>query len=413
MPTLANAHALVVGVAAYQRIAPLPATVVQDARDVRDLLVDPARCGYPPENVQLLLDGAATRAAIRGALADIAKRAGEDSTVFIYLSGHGGQIEGSPAAGAYLLPVDVDCSSEEALIGSAISGSAFTALLRAIPARKVVVAFDCCHAGGIGQPKDAAGATLKAGLPESYYDALKSGRGRVIVASSRGGELSWVLPGARNSLFTQHLLDGLRGAAPGPGGVIRIFDLFDYLQPRVTKDQPNQHPIFKAELEENFAVALFNGGKAPAPIPPAPAAGDGFANDVFVSYRRQDPDKTWARKTLIPRLKAEGLKVIDDRDFALGLPEIENMQRAVEQSRYTLSILTPAYLGHGFSEFQSTLAQHLGLEQGQRRFLGVIRTECNPSLSLRMRTLLDMTDDEEFETDVARLIYGLSQSAAA
>jgi hypothetical protein len=37
---------------------------------------------------------------------------------------------------------------------------------------------------------------------------------------------------------------------------------------------------------------------------------DGFKYDVFLSYRQQDPDKTWVRKTLYPRLKAEGLKAI-------------------------------------------------------------------------------------------------------
>ena len=111
---------------------------------------------------------------------------------------------------------------------------------------------------------------LKA-LPESYYETLKSGRGRVILAASRSDEYSWVLPGASNSLFTQHLLAGLRGGAPGPGGVIRIFDLFDYVQRRVVADRSDQHPLFKAELEENFPVALYLGGKAPVLPQPVPA----------------------------------------------------------------------------------------------------------------------------------------------
>ena len=64
----------------------------------------------------------------------------------------------------------------------------------AIAARKVVVVFDCCHSGGIGQPKDAATHQLKAGLAAGYYETLAAGHGRVILASLRATEYSYVLP---------------------------------------------------------------------------------------------------------------------------------------------------------------------------------------------------------------------------
>jgi len=197
MPTMANAHALVVGIANYQHINKLPPTVLKDAQDIHDLLIDPQHCAYRPDNVQLLLDGQATQAALRQALADLAARSDEDATVFLYLSSHGGQVESGPHAGEYILPVDVVYTSGQSIADTAISGAEFTEALRAIPARKVVVIFDCCHSGGIGQPKEAAAPTLKAGLPESYYDALKTGRGRAILASSRSTEYSWVLPRCR------------------------------------------------------------------------------------------------------------------------------------------------------------------------------------------------------------------------
>jgi hypothetical protein len=99
--------------------------------------------------------------------------------------------------------VDARFDSAEVLATSAIAGAEFTQLLRAIPARKVVVVLDCCHAGGIGQPKDGAGPLLKDGLPESYYDQLKTCTGRVILAAARSTEKSWILPGDQNSLFTK------------------------------------------------------------------------------------------------------------------------------------------------------------------------------------------------------------------
>jgi hypothetical protein len=319
MAALDNSHALVVGIANYQHINTLPPTILSDAQDIYNLLIDPQHCGYLPANVQLLVDGEATLAAIRQALAKLAQCSNPDATVFFYLSGHGGRLESGSYAGEYLLTVDTFYTSDQSLAETAISGAEFTTALRAIPARKVVVVFDCCHASGIGQPKEVTAPKLKP-LPESYYEALTSGRGRVILASSRSTEFSYVLPDAANSLFTQHLLAGLRGGTPGPGGVIRIFDLFHYLQPRVTSDQPNQHPIFKAELEENFPIALFLGGKAPAPMPSAPRS-DHFAYDVFISYRRQEPDRSWVRRTLQPQIEAQGLRAcIDHRDFRLGAP---------------------------------------------------------------------------------------------
>ncbi len=408
MTILNNAFALVTGIANYQHIKHLPETVRNDARDIYDLLTDPLYCAYSSDNVDLLLDEMATRKGVMEALTRLADRCDEESVAFIYLSSHGGRLQSGPYAGEYLLPVDTLYNSDESLARTAISGAEFTVALQAIPARKAVVVFDCCHAGGIGQPKDATASELKA-LPETYYETLKTGRGRVILASSRSTEYSYVQTDAANSLFTHHLLAGLRGGAPGPGGVIRIFDLFHYIQPKITAEQPDQHPVFKAELEENFPVALYLGGKKVALEPLAPIK-DEYDFDVFISYRQQEPDKSWVRKTLLPRLEAQGVRAcIDYRDFRLGVPLVLEMARGVETSRYTLAILSPAYLTSNFTELENVLAEHLGLELTQRRLLAVLREPCKPRLGMRARMWLDMTDDDEFDLHVDRLVYELRQ----
>ena len=414
MTAMDQAQALVVGISAYQQINPLPAAVRADVDAIRAVLVDPLLCGYPSENVQVLLEEEATLAGLQSALVNLAQRSTATGTVLIYVSCHGGRIEAGAEAGEYLLPVDVgyDAATNNIVSSTALSGEAFTQALRAIPARRVVVLFDCCHAGGIGQTKDGSEPGFKAGLPEGYYDQLKTGRGRVILASSRSTELSWILPGAVNSLFTQHLVAGLQGGANGAGGVIRIFDLFDYVQPRVTADEARQHPIFKAELEDNFAISLYQGGKSPTlPEPSSTELPDGFEFDVFVSYRQQEPDKSWVRKVLVPQLEALGLRVcIDYRDFRMGAVLIKEMERAVVTSRYTLAVLSPQYLQSNFTEFENLIAEHLGLEAGERRLLMVMREECRPRLSLRSRLWLDMTDDDEFAVNLARLAQELKST---
>lgn len=409
MSTLQDAHALVIGIANYRNVSALPPIVLKDASDIYAHITDPNYCAYPQESTQLLLDQQATQIAIREGLADLREKSSPSSTVFIYVSSHGGTIESGLHAGEYLLPIDVRTDSNQSLAETAISGAELTEAIRGLHAKKVVVIFDCCHSGGIGYPKNAKASEVKA-LPERYYELLKNGRGRVIIASSRSDEFSYVLPGASNSLFTLHLLDGLRGGAPGPGGVIRIFDLFNYLQPKVTSSHNAQHPIFKAELEENFPIALYCGGKTSAPGP-LQAPVDDFKYDVFLSYSQDEPDKTWVRKVLLPRLEKEsGLHVcIDYRDFRLGAPVVLEMARAVENSRYTVAVLSPGYLESNFTELETVLAEHLGLENSQRRLLAVMRHSCRPRLGLRARLWLDMTQDEEFEIDVERLVYELRQ----
>lgn len=407
MSAMNNAYALMIGIANYQHITKLPPTVTKDAQDIYDLLIDPQHCGYLPDNVQLLLDGQATQAAIRQALADLATRSNQNSTVFFYTSSHGGRIESGPYTGEYLLPVDTVYTSGESVAQTAISGAEFTEALGAVSARKVVVVFDCCHSGGVGQPKDGLGATFKAGLPESYYDALKEGRGRVILASSRSTEYSYVMPGAENSLFTQHLLAGLRGGIPSDDGLIRIFDLFEYLQPRVTGDQPNQHPIFKAEVEESFPVALYLGGQKGI----VPRDEEGFRYDAYVSYMDKKPDASWVWDMLVPRLEDAGLRVAVSGDVEEpGVARVVSVERGMKQAKRTVVVLSEVYLADYMADFENVLGQTMGVQEGTYRLLPIkiapIDEERLPT-RLSMLTTLNMTQPRRAERQFDRLVRAL------
>jgi hypothetical protein len=78
MPALENAHALIVSIANYKKINPLPATVLKDAQDIYNLLVSPNYCGYLADNVQLLLDSQATQTNLRQALGTLAQNSNRD-----------------------------------------------------------------------------------------------------------------------------------------------------------------------------------------------------------------------------------------------------------------------------------------------------------------------------------------------
>lgn len=246
----AQGHALLVGIAGYQNVSGLPAVVRNDATDLQHLLTNAARCGYPAGQVNLLLDQAVSLVNLRKALDDLAHTATAADTVVFFFSGHG--VRHSDEA-AYLLPYD--CRLEN-LPETALSSAELTGRLNSIRAGRLLVLLDCCHSGGIGDPKGGAIIGIKQGWSDDAYALLAQGRGRALIASSRPEELSWVLPGMQNSLFTHHLLEAFRGEGQTSGdGYVRVFDLFRHVAERIGQ-RATQHPIFKASaLELDFPVA--------------------------------------------------------------------------------------------------------------------------------------------------------------
>ena len=257
----ATGHAIVIGIANYRNVNSLPEAVLNDARDVAAILTSDTYCGYIHRNVRLLLDENATLPGIRTALDSVAQTCGADDSVVIFFSGHGAVL-GDPAnPTSSLLPVECD---GHALDTTSLSETEFSSALRRIPAQRLLVLLDACHAGGAGSFKDQGTAeSLALGYSKSSLDRLAQGTGRVLIASSRVDQTSLVFQKARNSVFTTHLLDALRGRARTSGdGVIRVFEIFNYVSETVKRAAPGrQHPIFKAsDLEDNFPVALDRGG---------------------------------------------------------------------------------------------------------------------------------------------------------
>lgn len=209
----------------------------------------------------LRLNGDATLARIREALRFVAKSSSLDDTVVIFFSGHGASFDDSNDSVSALIPIDYD---ERIRDSTSLPEAEFSAALRQIPARRLVVLLDACYSGGAGSFKGQEPTRLQAfHFNEKSLDRLAQGTGRVLMASSRDSEESHVLPDARNSVFTQHLLEILRGQGRTSGdGVIRVFDIFNHVAERVNHTMSGcQHPIFKAsDLEDNFPVAFDRGG---------------------------------------------------------------------------------------------------------------------------------------------------------
>jgi Caspase domain/TIR domain len=408
MASMNNAHALIVGIANYRNVNPLPNTVLEDARDVHKVLVDPALCGYPadPTRVKLIPEDEATRENLLTELDRLAKRADADSVVFLYFSCHGGRLEDGEHAGEYLLPIEADLSSAESLAATALSGAEVADALDSIAARKSIFVFDCCHSSGIGLHKAANAPSFKAAAPDHHLEKLGLGRGWVVMTSSRESELSYILPHAKNSLFTEQLLAGLKGGAASDDEYVRIFSLFEYLQPRVTGARRDQHPVFKAKIEDNFPVALRLGGQKGA----IPKVEPGFRYDAYISYVDSEPDSTYVWETLLPRLEAAGLKVAVSNDSeAPGVARIVGIERAIRESKRTVIVLSDAYLNDHMADFQSVLGQTMGIEEGSYRLLPIKIATLGETIPTRLSQLvtLDLTHPKRASREFDRLVNAL------
>jgi len=325
-----NGYGLIIGIANYVNVNKLSNTILKDARDINDLLLSPMYCGYHQANTRLLLDDKATAEGIRQGLRWLAESAGPNDTVFLYFTGHGGRVENGLEQGNYLIPYDGD---SENLGLTAISGEELTDLLRNIKSQRFLSLFDCCYSGGTGDVKGlASGLEFKSGFKDDYYNLLTHGTGRVIMASSRDDEVSLVLAGMENSLFTHYLLEGLRGKAETKGdNLIRVFNVFDYISEKIP-NQASQHPIFKAsDLENNFPIALYMGGKqvgASAPPPTTSVNKSVLRESIVKHFNLEDLEILCA--DIEQTMADDGLKLQVDLEIVGGVGKATKVLKLIE-----------------------------------------------------------------------------------
>ena len=133
--------------------------------------------------------------------------------------------------------------------------------------------------------------------------------------------------------------------------------------------------------------------------------------DAFISYSSQDGD--WVRQTLLPRLERAGLRIcIDFRDFDIGAPSLVNMENAVERSRKTLLVLTPAWLASEWTAFEALLIQTKDPAGQRQRILPLLVERCELPGRLGIFTYLNMTVPAELDAQMERLVAAIGPSPA-
>ena len=129
-----------------------------------------------------------------------------------------------------------------------------------------------------------------------------------------------------------------------------------------------------------------------------------YTYDVFISY--SDDDRNWVDLELLPRLEREGVRFIDPSQFEPGRPRLIEIERATQESRRTLLILTPAYLRDAWQQFDSILVGSRDLETGKWRVIPAIIRPCELPARLHALVSVDLSTDEACEWQ--RLISAVS-----
>ncbi len=222
-----NRYAVVVGIEQYRTKLPKADFAARDAQTMKAYLTK--TMGFSDENVALLVNENATGRDLEKYIEHwLPNRVEKDGTVFVYYSGHGAP---NPKTGdAYLVPYDGDPAFVDA------TGYPLKRLyenLGKLPAKEVVVLLDSCFSGAGGRSVLAPGARPMVLTVEN--PVLASGR-TVVLAASKGDQVSSTYDQKGHGLLTYFFLKGLRGEADAnKDGSVDLAEVYDYLKPQVER----------------------------------------------------------------------------------------------------------------------------------------------------------------------------------
>lgn len=123
--------------------------------------------------------------------------------------------------------------------------------------------------------------------------------------------------------------------------------------------------------------------------------------DLFVSYA--EADRAWVEGYLRPALGLPAGHLITARNFQPGASVVSEFDRAVVSSRFTLLVLSPAFLVDEWATFGEQLASYASVAEQRERLIPLLLEPCELPLHLEFRVRLDCTDEANWESEVARL----------
>lgn len=253
---LAARLALVIGNDGYTRAPPL-----RNARnDARSIAVELEAAGF---TVTRVLDG--TRRSMNEALDGFVRRIQKGDEVVFYFSGHGSQ---PPQTGPFLLPVDIEVSSERAILRDGVSLEQVVDDLGR-HARFSLVIVDACRDDPFRQT--GAGRSM---APGSSLSRIEPPKGTMIIMAASKGQQALDRLGdndpVANGLFTRELVKQMRQPGVSAGEVLKRVRA--NVERAAQAVNHAQRPSLVDESSSDFFFHLGRAGSAAAAPAPAQAA---------------------------------------------------------------------------------------------------------------------------------------------
>lgn len=262
--------AVVIGVSKFRDSTINLRYAAKDAKDFSEYLTTEGN--FQKDHVLLLTDEFATRENILTALGDkwLPRLANPDDLVLIYVSSHGSPADLDVGGVNYIVAHDtnVDC-----LYATGIPLQYLIEIIRnRVHSERVIMILDTCHSG-------AAGVESKGLHRVNNVDAqaIVSGTGQMVIASSSPSQRSWEGKNYNNSVFTYHLIKALKTGGTKATLGAAFETMKENVQEEVLRDRGTlQTPVMKsAWTGEELAVATaptkIRAAAVDWSIPPSPS----------------------------------------------------------------------------------------------------------------------------------------------
>ena len=233
-PIYGKSRALVIGINKYEKVSPL-GFARQDAEALARTLVQDL--SFEPDSVTLLLDEAATKAALlRHYLSFCHAGTNEDDRLIIFFAGHGHTERSVRGEVGFLVP----CDGTPLDLSTLIRWDELTRNADMILAKHILFLMDACYGGLAVTRATRPGSMrfLQDMLMRTSRQVLTAGKADEVVA-----DLGGPVPG--HSIFTGHLLQALSGEAKDNQGNLTAAGVTAYVYQRVSSDaDSHQTPHF-------------------------------------------------------------------------------------------------------------------------------------------------------------------------
>jgi hypothetical protein len=234
---------------------------VTDVESAAALLI--GRYGFTSENMVLLKDQSATRAAILAKLDELASTARARDVILFYYSGHGSQAFNERSAepdhrDETIVPADAAMGAHD------IHDKDLRRIFNLILDRgaRLTVVLDSCHSGSGGREGMPNGVLSRGVKPDPHdkFDGADAGprpegRGALILAAAQDSDAAWEMvdsDGKNHGAFSWALARAMRDATPGESAT----DTFLRAQARLRAERPDQNPVLAGGNEARIRPFL-------------------------------------------------------------------------------------------------------------------------------------------------------------